>query len=150
MRRTIFGAHLRNWLRLATLTAWRGLTRRSAAPQRRSKPRLQRAMRSSRFSTRIRSALISPECQFLIPQMRHWISIVERQLDPPPPPKPDANMMPVKIIRAQASPGSKFTHFYSLGETVGVRRVEAEHLIRVGIAEPYTVPPPEEEPGEAA
>ena len=86
MRRTIFGAHLRNWLRLATLTAWRGLTRRSAAPQRRSKPRLQRAMRSSRFSTRIRSALISPECQFLIPQMRHWISIVERQLDPPPPP----------------------------------------------------------------
>jgi hypothetical protein len=81
--------------------------------------------------------------------LQEWTARAERLMAPPPTPKPDPNMRAVKIIRAQVSPGSKFTHYYTVGETVSVRHAEAEHLIRVGIAEPYTAPP-EEEPGEAA
>ena len=83
--------------------------------------------------------LISPECQFLILQMRHWAGIVELQINPPPPPALDPSMKLVKFTKSVSGYGAsdfrRSITAFGLGETAAFGKAELAFLLELGVVE---------------
>jgi len=96
--------------------------------------------------------LTSPECQFLIPQMRHWLGLADRMLNPPAPKPRDPNLVTVKFVSGfpgrQEHPTHKRIGAYGAGEVATFDRAQAALLFELGVA--VEVKPDSEEKSEAA
>jgi hypothetical protein len=69
-------------------------------------------------------------------------------------PAPDLSKTTVRFLTGFPGRSEHSTHksigAYFAGEIAGFDRAQAALLFELGVAEPFTAPPPEEEPGEAA
>jgi hypothetical protein len=74
-----------------------------------------------------------------MPFIREWLGRDDKHLEPPPPPAPEPDLTTVRFVAGfsgrQASPDYRFMCAYGAGDVAAFGPIEADLLIRLGVAE---------------
>jgi hypothetical protein len=86
--------------------------------------------------------------------IRAWLVVAETHLNPPKPKPLDPSMTLVRFIKS--FPGRAASDFrrsitaWGVGETAAFGKAEVDFLFELGVVEPFSIPPAEQQPSEAS